>query len=319
MLLNEFNPSSVSRAEFLRLMAGAAVAAGAGAVPAAGADPAAGPVLTRPIPRSKEPLPMIGLGTWQTFDVGTTAAARTPLTEVLRTLFAGGGKVIDSSPMYGRAEGVVGDLLAEMNARDRAFLATKVWTSGKSEGIRQMEESFRLFRAERIDLMQVHNLLDWRTHMTTLRQWKENGRIRYIGLTHYTASALDDLAAALAAEPAVDFVQINYSLNEREAEKRLLPLAAERSIAVIVNRPFAGGRGLGATRGKTLPPWAAEFDCRSWAQFFLKFVVSHPAVTCAIPGTAKPAHMADNLGAGRGRMPDAAMRARMAAHIEKAI
>ena len=271
-------------------------------------------IIRRPIPRWGESLPVIGLGTWQTFDVGSDPAARAPLRDVLREFTRLGGSVIDSSPMYGSSESVVGDLAVELKLRPKLFIATKVWTTGREAGIRQMEESVRRLRAARIDLMQVHNLVDWRTHLATLRQWKEEGRVRYVGVTHYTASAYDDLARVLASEE-IDFVQLNYSVAEREAERRLLPLAADRRIAVLINRPFAGGPLFRKVRGKPLPPWAKEIGCATWAQFFLKFVVSHTAVTCAIPATSKVAHLTDNMQAGAGNIPDAGMRERMAKYI----
>ena len=268
-------------------------------------------MITRPIPKSGEKLPVIGLGTWQTFDVGNDVAALARLTEVLRLLFDGGGKVIDSSPMYGRAEAAVGDLLANMHARERAFLATKVWTSGREEGIAQMRRSAELVKTRVIDLMQIHNLVDWRTQFATLRAMKEAGQVRYIGITHYTPSAFGDLAEIIGREE-IDFMQLPYSIDVRDAEKRLLPLAAERRVGVMVNRPFGGGGLFRQVRGKSMPPWAAEFGCASWAQFFLKYIVSHPAVTCVIPATAEPAHLSDDLGAGYGRMPEVAERRRMA-------
>ena len=265
-------------------------------------------MITRPIPSTGEALPVIGLGTWQAFDVAGGAATRRPLAEVLRLFFAGGAKIIDSSPMYGRAEGVVGDLLAELDARESAFIATKVWTSGREAGIAQMKRSAELLRTRVIDLMQIHNLLDWRTHLSTLRRMKEAGQLRYIGITHYTSSALPELAAIIEREQ-IDFVQLAYSIDVRDAEKRVLPLAADRKVGVIANRPFGGGNLF--VRRVAIPPWAAEFGCTTWAQFFLKFIVSHPAVTCAIPATADPGHLSDNLGAGYGRLPDAAERQRM--------
>ena len=268
-------------------------------------------ILRRPIPRTSESLPVIGLGTWQTFDVGRSESERAPLRDVLRELVRGGGNVVDSSPMYGQSERVVGDLAAVLALHKDLFLATKVWTSGREAGIRQMEQSFKLLRTKRMDLMQVHNLVDWRTHLATLRQWKEQGKVRYIGVTHYTASAYDDLARVLESEE-LDFVQINYSVAEREAERRILPLAAERRIAVLVNRPFAQAGLFRNVRDKSLPPWAKEIGCASWAQFFLKFVISHPAVTCAIPGTSKVEHLMENMQAGVAPLPDAAARERMA-------
>jgi len=298
----------ISRRELLRL------ALGAGALAMSGAAVAATAPLRQPVPRTGELLPVIGLGTWQTFNVGRASSDRAPLREVLREFVQLGGKVVDSSPMYGQSERVVGDLAAELGVQKQLFLATKVWTSGREAGIRQMEESFRLLRTQRIDLMQVHNLVDWRTHLVTLKRWKEQGKVRYIGVTHYTESAYAELAPVLKAEE-LDFVQLNYSIAEREAERVLLPLAAERRIAVLVNRPFAEGALFRKVRGKSLPPWAAEIGCASWAQFFLKFIISHPAVTCAIPATSKVQHLVDNLQAGTGPLPDAAMRERMARHV----
>jgi diketogulonate reductase-like aldo/keto reductase len=268
-------------------------------------------MITRAIPSTGEALPVIGLGTWQAFDVGGDPATRRTLAEVLRLFFAGGAKIIDSSPMYGRAEGVVGDLLTELDARESAFIATKVWTSGREAGIAQMKRSAELLRTGVIDLMQIHNLLDWRTHLSTLRRMKEAGQLRYIGITHYTSSALPELAAIIEREQ-IDFVQLAYSIDVRDAEKRVLPLAADRRVGIIANRPFGGGNLFGRVRRVAIPPWAAEFGCTTWAQFFLKFIVSHPAVTCAIPATADPGHLGDNLGAGYGRLPDPAERQRMA-------
>jgi len=264
--------------------------------------------MSKKIPSTAEALPVIGVGTWQTFDVGTDAGARAPLREVLKLL---DGNVVDSSPMYGSSESVAGDLIAELGLRRKLFVATKVWTSGRDAGIRQMETSFKRLRVERMDLMQVHNLVDVATHTKTLREWKDKERVRYIGITHYTASAYAEVERALASGQ-YDFLQINYSLGEREAEKRLLPLAREKNVAVIANRPFAEGALFRNTKGKTLPPWAKELGIESWAQYFLKWIVSHPAVTCAIPGTGNPKHMQDNLGAGRGALPDAQARRRMA-------
>ena len=258
---------------------------------------------------------MIGLGTWQTFDVGANAAARGALGEVLG-LFAGeGARVIDSSPMYGSSESVAGDLMAERGLRDRLFVATKVWTSGREEGLRQMEASFRKLRVERMDLMQVHNLLDVGVHTKTLLDLKQKRRVRYIGITHYTSSAHAEVVRLLKVQ-RYDFLQINYSLDEPEAERAVLPAASERGVAVIVNRPFAEGSMFRRVRGKPLPPWAAELGIVTWAQYFLKWIVSHPAVTCAIPATSKPAHLRDNLQAGRGPLPGAADRRRMREHYE---
>ncbi len=273
-------------------------------------------ILKRSIPRSGEPLPAVGVGTWQTFDVGPKAPERAELREVLRGLVAAGGSVVDSSPMYGKSEGVVGDLATELGLREKLFYATKVWTSGREAGIRQMEDSFRLMRTQHMDLMQVHNLLDLSVHAKTLREWKTAGRIRYIGITHYHEGAHAELEKIVRTR-AWDFVQFNYSMAEREAEARLLPACADSGAAVIVNRPFSQGHLFPRTRGKPLPAWAAEFDCSSWAQFFLKYLVAHPAVTCVIPGTRRVAHLEDNLQAGMGRLPDAAMRRRMVEYLDR--
>lgn len=272
------------------------------------------PMTTRPIPSTREALPVIGCGTWLGFDVSPGSAEHQRLPGVLDALFAAGGSLIDSSPMYGRAESVVGALLAASGQREKAFLATKVWTSGREAGIAQMEQSFQRLRTPRIDLLQVHNLVDWRTHLATLRDWKAQGRVRYIGITHYTASAYAEVEAVLRAEP-LDFLQINYSVDARQAEERLLPLAAERGMAVIVNMPFGGGGLLRRLRAQPLPGWANEIGCASWAQLLLKFVLSHPAVTCTIPGTTWPEHMADNAAAAAGSFPDAAFWQRNAASL----
>jgi len=256
----------------------------------------------RPFPSSGEPLPVIGCGTYVGFDQAPGSAGYAALPGVLEALLAAGGKVLDSSPMYGRAEETTGELLAASGRRADVFLATKVWTSGQKEGIRQMEESMRLLRSPRIDLMQVHNLVDWRTHLKTLRGWKEAGRVRYLGITHYTSSAYPEVEKVLRAE-RLDFLQINYALDDRLAAERLLPLAADRGVAVIVNMPFGGGGLLRGLLGRPLPEWAGAIGCTSWAQVLLKFVLSHPAVTCAIPGTRRREHMEDNVRAGYGDVP----------------
>ncbi|HEU4367052.1 MAG TPA: aldo/keto reductase [Methylomirabilota bacterium] len=287
-----------------------AAAAAVGPAPAG----AAAPILERPIPSSGEKIPAVGLGTWRTFDVGGGEAGRAPLQEVLRRFVELGGRVVDSSPMYGAAESVAGDLAAGLGVTDRLFLATKIWTSGRDAGVDQMEQSLRRLRARRLDLMQIHNLLDWRTHLRTLRGWKAAGRIRYLGVTHYTASAYDELERVLRDEP-LDFVQVNYSVGEPAAERRILPLARDRGVAVLVNRPFTEGGLFHRVRGKPLPAWAAEIDCESWAQLFLKWILAHPAVTCVIPATSRPQHLVDNMKAGAGRLPDAPARERMAAFV----
>ena len=299
-----FPPSlPMSRAQFLHLAAASAAGLILG-TPAAAADGVPSSAMrTRPIPATGEALPVIGCGTYVGFDVAPGSAEYQRLPGVLQALFGAGGAVIDSSPMYGRAEAVTGELLAAAGSHGKAFLATKVWTRGRAEGIRQMEESLRRLQVERLDLMQIHNLVDWQTHLATLRDWKAAGRVRYLGVTHYTAGAYDALEAVMRAE-ALDFVQINYSADEREAERRILPLAAERGMAVIINRPFGGGGLLRRLRDRPLPAWATDIGATSWAQVLLKFVLSHPAVTCAIPGTSRPEHMADNALAGTGVIPD---------------
>lgn len=294
----------LTRRMALRLLAAAAV------VPSRAAS--AEPLRARPIPSSGEMLPVVGLGTWRTFDVGAGAAERAPLKEVIGAFVALGGRVVDSSPMYGAAEAVVGDLAGELGVADKLFLATKVWASGREAGLAQMEQSFRRLRARRLDLMQIHNLLDWRAQLRTLRDWKAAGRLRYIGVTHYTAGAHDELERVLRAEP-LDFVQVNYSAGEREAEQRILPLARDRGIAVLVNRPFTEGALFQRVRGQSLPAWAADFGAESWAQLFLKWILAHPAVTCAIPATSRREHLQDNMKAGIGALPDAAARERLLA------
>jgi len=276
---------------------------------------AAVPLIERSIPRSGEQLPVLGLGTYIVLDVAPGAPELAELKEVLKNFAAGGAKLIDSSPMYGRAEAVVGELLAATNLRDSVFLATKVWTSGRDAGVRQMQHSLRLMRTQRIDLMQVHNLLDLATHTKTLNEWKAAGTLRYVGITHYHAGAYRELEKLLKTRE-YDFVQFNYSLAEREAEQRLLAVAAETGTAVIINRPFAQGELFGKVKGRDVPAWAAQFDCDSWAQFFLKYIIAHPAVTCVIPGTGKVRHMTDNLKAGAGRLPDERTRKRMVELIQ---
>lgn len=307
----------MDRREMLRrLAAGAAGAAWAAHAAAPSPSPAPHTIMTRRIPATGETIPVIGLGTWQTFDVGTGAAERAPLEAVLRTFAEHGGRVIDSSPMYGRSEEVVGDLTSRLALQPAPWVATKVWTSGRDAGIRQMEASIRKLRVKALDLMQVHNLLDVDTHLKTLAQWKAEGRVRYVGVTHYTASGAEEIARLVRERP-VDFVQINYSVAERAAEERLLPLCRDQGIGVIANRPFAGGGIFGRVRGRPVPEWAGEIGCTSWAQLMLKFVVSHPAITCAIPASAKPEHTRDNMQAGYGALADAKQRERIAQSIER--
>jgi len=263
-------------------------------------------MIERMIPKSGEPTPVIGLGTWRTFDVASDRARR-PLVEVLQRFSAAGGRLIDSSPMYGKAEEAIGALKSNVA---NPFIATKVWTRGREAGIEQMKRSMRFLRVTQIDLMQVHNLVDWRTHLQTLRSWKANGLVRYIGVTHYQAAAFPQLAEIMAGED-IDFVQLPMSAELPDAEQRLLPLAKSRGIGVIVNRPFEEGALLRRVSRKPLPQWAAEFDGRSWSELFLRYIVSHPAVTCVIPATASVEHLEENLRAGEGRMLSEPERARL--------
>ena len=301
----------LSRRRTLQLLAGLPLAVHLSASPAT-------PLLRRPIPASGELLPAIGLGTWQAFDVAGQAEELVQARAALSRFAELGASVVDSSPMYGTSESVLGELAAALGVHQRLFLATKVWTSGREVGIRQMEQSIARMRVALkgpLDLMQVHNLVDAKTHLATLQDWKAAGRVRYVGVTHYHEGAYAEIERALRAG-GLDFVQINYSLAERSADRRLLGLAADMRIAVIVNRPLAGGSLFGRIRGTPLPGWAAEFGCASWAQFFLKWILAHPAVTCAIPGTRNRKYIEDNLGAAVGALPDAAMRRKMAAHID---
>jgi diketogulonate reductase-like aldo/keto reductase len=267
-------------------------------------------MLSRPIPSTGELLPAIGLGTWIQFDVGPGDRDRAPLRNVLRTMADGGATCIDSSPMYGKAEQVVGDLTAETALADRFFYATKVWIEGRANGVAQMEASLRKMRRTTMDLMQIHNLVDWQTHLATLRDWKAAGKIRYLGITHYTDSAHDRLEQIIRTE-AIDFVQFNYSIRDRHAERSLLPACRDRGVAVLINEPFEQGGLFKAVHGKKLPGWAGDYGIKSWSQFFLKYILAHPAVTCVIPGTSDAAHLADNLGAASEPLPDEKMRQRM--------
>jgi len=306
-------PMSIDRRTFIGLAAGLAGACVPGARIAgiASAATIAAP-LRKHIPGTDEALPVVGMGTADTFNVGTGAEARAPLTEVMALLLQTQGAVIDTAPSYGTAETVTGDLLQAAGARNRVFLATKVSASSGAPAQAQWARSLTDLRTDRIDLLQVHNLIDWRANLAWLRQLKDQGRIRYLGITHYRDDAHDALAQIVRSEK-VDFVQVNYSVAERNAEKELLPLCQARGVAVLVNRPFQDGRLFRVVRDRPLPSWASDVDCGSWGQLFLKFIVSHPAVTAAIPATSKPRNMADNLGAALGRMPDAGQRERIAA------
>jgi aryl-alcohol dehydrogenase-like predicted oxidoreductase len=303
--------TKLTRRDLVRWIAGGAIAA---ALPAR-ADQPARTMTTRTMPGSREAIPVIGMGSSNTFDVGVSDAERAPLREVLRSLADAGGTVIDTSPMYGRAEQTIGDLVAAFGLRSRLWFATKVWTRGREAGQRQIEESFRRLRTDRLELLQIHNLLDWREHLPTIRSMQQQQKVRYSGITHYRADAHEELERVLGAE-RFDWVQFNYSLAEREAERRLLPFCMDRGVAVMINRPFADGALFARVRDKPLPPWAAEVGCSSWAQYFLRFAISHPAVTCAIPATSKPHHMRDNAAAGAAPLPDEQQRRRMAEYFQ---
>lgn len=272
-------------------------------------------ILQRAIPGAKELLPIIGMGTWQTFDIGEGKEQRTQMRDILRAFYNRGGRVLDSSPMYGRSEDVLGDLTADLKLLGQFFMATKVWTSGANQGIQQMKSSMSKMRTQPMDLMQVHNLVDVKTHLRTLREWKAAGKIRYIGLTHYVVSAHDDLERLIRSEE-IDFIQVNFSIQTRNAEKRLLEVAQDHEVGVLINRPYEGGNLFRRMKGKALPEWAAEWDISSWGQFFLKYIVSHPAVTCAIPATSKLHHLEDNMGAAFGRLPDENTRKKMVQYFE---
>lgn len=268
-------------------------------------------LIKRTIPGTGESLTAIGIGTWETFDVDSSHVPEIEqLREVLAILVSKGGSVIDSSPMYGFSEQNVGTLSTDAGFNNKLFIATKVWTSGKENGIQQMKESLQYLKRSKIDLMQIHNLVDWKTHIKTLREWKEKGTIRYMGITHYRENAYAEMESIMKSEP-IDFIQVNYNLADRKSGERLLPLAAEKNIGVIISQPFGYGKLFDQVKSRALPEWASEFDCKSWAQFFLKYIISHPAVTCAIPGTGQPAHMLDNIQAAYGRLPDEAMRQKM--------
>lgn len=300
----------LTRRDMLKLLAG---------VPAMTVVPparAAGGPLKRAIPKSGELLHAVGLGTARTFDfdIGGDAATRAAAREVLARFVKAGGQMVDSSPMYGNAESVVGELATDPGVEKSLFLATKVWTSGRDAGLRQMEESMRRLRTKRIDLMQVHNLVDVQTQLKTLREWKAQGKIRYLGITHYHEGAYAELERLIKSEQ-LDFAQFNYNIATTAAEERLLPVCAEYKTAVIVNKPFEEGALFRQVKGRALPEWAKEFDCDSWARFFLKFILSHPAVTCAIPATRNADYLADNMGAALGRLPDATTRRRMVQYM----
>ena len=303
--------NTLTRRELVRWIAAGTLAS---ALPSRAEEPVR-TMATRAVPGSREAIPVIGMGSSNTFDVGASDAERAPLGEVLRALTDAGGTVIDTSPMYGRAEQTIGDLVESLGLRSRLWFATKVWTRGRESGRQQIEESFRRLRTDRLELLQIHNLLDWREHVPTIRSLQQQGKVRYSGITHYRADAHAELERVLGEE-RFDWVQFNYSLAEREAEQRLLPYCMDRGVAVMINRPFADGALFARVRGKPLPPWAAEVGCTSWAQYFLRFAISHPAVTCAIPATSKPHHMRDNAAAGAAPLPDEQQRRRMAEYFQ---
>ena len=272
-------------------------------------------VIRKTIPSSGERLSVIGLGTSRTFDVDSNTAVNSPLMSVMQAFFDNDGQLIDSSPMYGSAEAVTGALVKQVENKQGIFTATKVWTYGERDGIEQMERSMRRLGVDQIDLMQIHNLRDWQTHIDTLVDWKAQGRIRYIGITTSHGRYHDELEELMQQLP-LDFVQFSYNILNRTAEQRLLPIAREKGIATLINRPYQRGSLFRKVKGKTLPSWAADFDCASWGQFFLKFIAAHPAVTCVIPATSKLKHMVDNMAAGYGRLPDEPTRKRMIKLIE---
>lgn len=309
--MKKIQANALSRRKFLKSSAAAAMLGSLKPAWVGAMEPG---VIKKTIPSSGERLSVIGLGTSRTFNVAPGDAAESPLVDVMQAFFDRGGQLVDSSPMYGDAEAVTGVLLDKIGNTQDLFTATKVWTNGKTSGINQMRESMQRFGVEHIDLMQIHNLRDWRTHIETLKEWKAEGRIRYIGITTSHGRYHDELELLLQELP-LDFVQFSYNIANRDVEQDLLPLAAERGIATLINRPYQRGSLFGAVRGKPLPEWAAEIDCTSWGQFFLKFIAAHPAVTCIIPATSKVKHMVDNMGAGFGRLPDEAMRRRMIEHM----
>ena len=290
-----------------------ALSSGAAGAASSGGTQQPHEMATRKIPSAtnNESVPVIGMGTWNTFDVSGSSSERAPLQKVLEVFYAAGARLIDSSPMYANAEGVTGDLVQKLGKQASTFYATKVWTSGRDKGVAQIEHSLRAMKTPRLDLLQIHNLLDWRTHAETLRQLKSDGKIRYSGVTHYTVGAHSEIEAVLRTE-RFDFAQFNYSIGTRAAEQRLLPYCQDHGIGVLINRPFEEGGLFTRVGNRKLPGYAKEIDCTSWAQVFLKYIVSHPAVTCVIPATSRAEHMQDNLQAGFGPMPDAAMRERMA-------
>ena len=309
-----------TRRSFLKTVSGVALTPFVSFSPTSlfAASPTSSSLLTKAIPVSGESIPVIGMGSWLTFDVDDDETDRARCIKILEAFFKHGGGMIDSSPMYGSSEEVIGYCLAKLPQQPGLFSATKVWIVGKSFGQDQMNNSFSYWGVPKFDLMQIHNMLSWRSHLESLKEWKQQGRIRYIGITTSHGRRHKKLEQALLEED-FDFVQFTYNVVDREVEQRLLPVAKERGIAVIINRPFQRGRLFDLVSNKPLPDFAAEIDCHNWAQFFLKFVVSHPTVTCAIPATSQVAHMQENMGAGYGQLPDEAMRRNMIQYVEKII
>jgi len=310
--MSSFTGKPVGRRRFIKNIAGAVISLPFIDLSVLANDK---PAIKKAIPLTGEMLPVIGMGSSRTFDVGDDAEALKALLEVLQTFFDKGGALIDSSPMYGSSEKVIGNLLQQVKNKNALFSATKVWVDGQEAGVDQMLHSMKLWKVKRFDLMQIHNLRDWQSHLETLKQWKAEGKIRYIGITTSHGRFHDELATVLERE-SFDFVQFSYNIANREVEQRLFPVAKEKGIATLINRPFQRGELFRKVKGKPLPDWAKEIDCQSWGQFFLKFVASHPAVTCVIPATSKVRHMIDNMAAGFGVLPDADTRARMLKYFQ---
>ena len=308
----KWNKGNFSRRKFLQSTGAASLMYGLAPATVVAMEPG---VIKKTIPSSGEQLSVIGLGTSRTFEIDSSSAAQSPLVAVLQAFFDKGGQLIDSSPMYGSAEAVTGSLLKAVTNKSGLFTATKVWTNGKNEGISQMQQSMQRMGVDQIDLMQIHNLRDWRTHIDTLQDWKAQGKIRYLGITTSHGRYHAELETILQQQP-LDFVQLSYNIEDRSVEQRLLPLAHERGIATLINRPYQRGSLFRQVKGKPLPDWAADIDCASWGQYFLKFIASHAAVTCIIPATSKLKHMVDNMAAGYGRLPDERMRQRMIKYLE---
>lgn len=320
--MNDNRSSKCNRRDVLKLLGLCGIGLGlaaSGIPPLRAGNKAKREMIMRTIPSTGEQIPAIGLGTARTMDVGIIdklmPGKLDDLRDVLRLFHAHGARVVDTSPMYGTAEEIIGRLSEDLGITDELFMATKVWINGREQGMEQMQRSMELLHTRPMDLMQIHNLLDWQTHYKTLREWKDEGLVRYIGVTHYRSDVHDELERVLKSE-TFDFVQFNYNILDRHAEKSLLPLCHDRGIAVLINEPFEKGNLFRLTKGKPLPDWAAEFDAESWAQVFLKFILGHPAVTCPIPATSKPKHVVDNVTAAYGRLPDEKQRQKIVSYLE---